>query len=73
MFAFISISTFLSVCMKPSGQSGISSSFYIQAGKYDRPNDVHNPRDLHNEIDIEFVGKVSGLCRAHACSPISSS
>jgi endo-1,3-1,4-beta-glycanase ExoK len=47
--------------MKPSGQSGTSSSFYAFSGFYDSaaPRTESNSGDphFHNELDIEFVGK----------------
>jgi endo-1,3-1,4-beta-glycanase ExoK len=46
-----------SVCMKPSGVSGISSSFYIHSGAHDVPSGFFDSNPLHNEIDIEFIGK----------------
>lgn len=47
-----------SVCMRPSGVSGVSSSFYIHAGEYDTPLGFKAEGAVEmNEIDIEFVGK----------------
>lgn len=47
------------VCMKSSGVSGVSSSFYIHSGEHDVPAGFHDSNPLHNEIDIEFIGKDS--------------
>lgn len=46
--------------MKPSNESGVSSSFYALNGFWDTKwaRDPTDPRlHMHNEIDIEFVGK----------------
>jgi endo-1,3-1,4-beta-glycanase ExoK len=45
-----------SVCMKPSGVSGVSSSFYTHSGASDVPDGFFDRQPLHNEIDVEFVG-----------------
>lgn len=47
-----------SVCMRPSGVSGVSSSFYVHAGEFDVPPGLETDgvKEM-NEIDIEFVGK----------------
>lgn len=59
MFQFILIGCY-SVCMKPSGEVGVSSSFYALNGFWDTKwaRDPTDPKlHMHNEIDIEFVGR----------------
>lgn len=47
-----------SVCMKPSRESGVSSSLYSHSGNFDIPPGVYPKyHRKHQEIDIEFVGK----------------
>jgi endo-1,3-1,4-beta-glycanase ExoK len=55
-----------STCMRPSGVSGVSSSFYAMSGHFDTPRDAgRDKNEIHNEIDIEFVGKSGRLMQTN--------
>lgn len=47
-----------STCMRPSGRSGVSSSFYIHSGNYDVPPGFEDRNPLHSKYICEHRWKL---------------